>query len=154
MATNQNWFLSELELEKSACSPQVWGKVMFLHMSVCSQGEEICLQGVCIQGGLGRPPRKLEKRVVCILLECFLVRTISKVTRFVQHEFLDIGCAFSSCSDVAKKIIRQIDILHQFAVTRTEDLWQPPHDVFVHGITSGTDSLGSLQCTQYRRICF
>ena len=72
---------------------EVWGKVMFLHVSVIpstgggglppegglpTEGERVCLQwggGLRTEkrGGLYRPPPKPEKWVVCILLECFLV---------------------------------------------------------------------------------
>ena len=65
---------------------EVWGKVMFLHLSVCPRGaasRDICLGVVCIQGKVGLPPvggfasgrggDLLEKRSVRILLECFLV---------------------------------------------------------------------------------
>ena len=74
---------------------------MFSHVSVILfTGEEFCLQrgrgvptggeglplegGVCLQGGRpayrGGLPLEPEKRVVCILLECFLVfRCISTI---------------------------------------------------------------------------
>ena len=64
---------------------EVWGKVMFLHL--CSRGREVCLGRICLQGwrvcigGGGLPtvgsaqphPTELEKRVVRILIECFLI---------------------------------------------------------------------------------
>ena len=47
---------------------------------VCIQGKGICIQreGVCIQGVGQTPPPPLElgKRVVRILLECFLVENV------------------------------------------------------------------------------
>ena len=79
---------------------EVWGKVMFLHLSVSHsvhRGVSVSVQGVSVQGGLcpgglcpggslsrggglflgkyllGRPPYGNE-RVACILLECILVK--------------------------------------------------------------------------------
>ena len=75
---------------------QVWGKVMFLHLPVCSQvgvylqegmlpgGGGILHPGFCLQGGLHPVgsaygvstytlKERLEKQVVCILLECFIL---------------------------------------------------------------------------------
>ena len=77
---------------------EVWGKVMFLHVSVIlsPEGGGLHPEGVCIQGRLPTggfasvgsasregvyiwgewadpPPPELEKRAVHILLECFLV---------------------------------------------------------------------------------
>ena len=67
---------------------EVWGKVMFLHMSVCSKGESayrrVCLRGslhprevayrsVCFWGVGQTPP---TPGTVCILLESFLVQVL------------------------------------------------------------------------------
>ena len=47
---------------------RIWGKVIFLHLSVCSQGG----RGSTYRGSAQHPPGR-EKRAVRILLECYLV---------------------------------------------------------------------------------
>ena len=83
---------------------EVWGKVKFYTcLSFCSHGGQhpgkstfkgvylqgclppgvVCLWGVCIHGGLDRPPNEPEKRAVRILLECFLVKIFISVTMWL-----------------------------------------------------------------------
>ena len=72
---------------------EVWGKVLLLHLCVIlftrGVGFSACITGHMSRGdlhpgggsafgeGLGRPPAKLEKRAVRILLECILVDSVS-----------------------------------------------------------------------------
>ena len=64
---------------------EVWGKVMFLHLSVCSQGEGGLHRG----GGCLTPllPPELEKRAVRILLECILVGFVLTSLSFTVFPF-------------------------------------------------------------------
>ena len=59
---------------------EVWSKVMFLHLSVCSQWG-----GGLYRGGVCPPP--LEKRAVRILLECFLVGSVLTSLSFTVFPF-------------------------------------------------------------------
>ena len=57
------------------------GEMSALRVGYASGGSayrEVCPSGVCLLGGrvLGRPPPELEKRMVHILLECFLVSSL------------------------------------------------------------------------------
>ena len=62
---------------------EVWGRVMFSQVFVCSRGGGV---GGCIQSPwMQTPPPELEKQVVHILLKCFLFF-------FVTFDLFDVTC--------------------------------------------------------------
>ena len=124
---------SEVTSRRHIYHPQT--KVMFLLMFVCSQGTGVSasrdrrlpLKGALPTGGggwgVGTDPPGPEKRVVCTLLECFLVSHILTVGRvparcwWPVYRSLSLRAALPVLSDTLRSDTENINQLHFIQTT-------------------------------------